>query len=93
MADEKSYYVNLESNYLDPQSIDKKLMVRASCEYKAKKEDELSFGKNAIITNVIKEDAAWWKGDYGGKKQLWFPKNLVEPIDSNGNEEVRSNRI
>jgi phosphatidylinositol phospholipase C gamma-1 len=88
MAEEKSCYINLESNYLDPQSIDQKLMVRALYDYKANKEDELTFGKNAIISNVIKEEVGWWKGDYGGKKQHWFPMNYVEPIDINSTEEV-----
>lgn len=23
-----------------------------------------------------------WRGDYGGKKQLWFPSNYVEEITS-----------
>lgn len=23
-----------------------------------------------------------WRGDYGGKKQLWFPSNYVEEISS-----------
>lgn len=62
----------MEENYLDPIHIDKKLTVRAMYDYKANKEDELSFCKNAIITNVVKEDVGWWKGDYGSKKQHWF---------------------
>lgn len=88
MVDDKSCYVNLESNYLDPQSIDKKLYVRALYDYKANKEDELSFRKNSIISNVTKEDVGWWKGDYGGKKQHWFPVNYVESIDGSSAEEV-----
>lgn len=37
--------------------------------------------KHAIITNVKQQSGGWWKGDYGGKKQHWFPANYVEPID------------
>ncbi|CAL1605714.1 unnamed protein product [Knipowitschia caucasica] len=55
-----------------------KCTVRAMYEYKAQRDDELSFVKNAIITNVDKQEGGWWKGDCGGKKQLWFPANYVE---------------
>uniref|UniRef100_A0A672T380 1-phosphatidylinositol 4,5-bisphosphate phosphodiesterase gamma n=1 Tax=Sinocyclocheilus grahami TaxID=75366 RepID=A0A672T380_SINGR len=57
-----------------------KCTVRAMYEYKAQRDDELSFSKNAIIQNVDKQEGGWWKGDYGGKKQLWFPANYVEEI-------------
>uniref|UniRef100_A0A8C0GR07 1-phosphatidylinositol 4,5-bisphosphate phosphodiesterase gamma n=1 Tax=Chelonoidis abingdonii TaxID=106734 RepID=A0A8C0GR07_CHEAB len=54
--------------------------VKALYDYKAQREDELSFCKQAIIYNVDKQDGGWWRGDYGGKKQLWFPANYVEEI-------------
>ncbi|XP_059836799.1 1-phosphatidylinositol 4,5-bisphosphate phosphodiesterase gamma-1 isoform X1 [Hypanus sabinus] len=57
-----------------------KCTVKALYDYKAQREDELSFCKNAIIQNVDKQDVGWWKGDYGGKRQLWFPANYVEEI-------------
>ncbi|NXK22645.1 PLCG1 phosphodiesterase, partial [Arenaria interpres] len=56
--------------------------VKALYDYKAQREDELSFCKQAIIHNVDKQDGGWWRGDYGGKKQLWFPANYVEEIVS-----------
>ncbi|KAL0158939.1 hypothetical protein M9458_047015, partial [Cirrhinus mrigala] len=31
-----------------------------------------------------------WKGDYGGKKQLWFPANYVEEISPTAVEPDRS---
>ena len=37
--------------------------------------------KHAIITNVNPQNGGWWRGDYGGKKQHWFPANYVEQID------------
>ncbi|XP_073433451.1 1-phosphatidylinositol 4,5-bisphosphate phosphodiesterase gamma-1-like [Dendrobates tinctorius] len=55
-------------------------MVKALYDYKAQREDELSFCKQAIIHNVDKQDGGWWRGDYGGKKQLWFPANYVEEM-------------
>lgn len=28
-----------------------------------------------------KQDGGWWRGDYGGKRQHWFPSNYVEEIE------------
>uniref|UniRef100_A0A8C1YCZ9 Phosphoinositide phospholipase C n=1 Tax=Cyprinus carpio TaxID=7962 RepID=A0A8C1YCZ9_CYPCA len=64
--------------------------VRAMYEYKAQRDDELSFSKNTIIQNVDKQEGGWWKGDYGGKKQLWFPANYVEEISPTAVEPDRS---
>lgn len=33
-----------------------------------------------MITNVIKQETGWWRGDYGGKLQHWFPVNYVEEL-------------
>ncbi|MGH0124485.1 UNVERIFIED_CONTAM: hypothetical protein FKN15_077170 [Acipenser sinensis] len=57
-----------------------KCTVKALFDYKAQRDDELSFMKNAVIHNVEKQEGGWWKGEYGGKKQLWFPANYVEEI-------------
>ncbi|NXE99344.1 PLCG1 phosphodiesterase, partial [Menura novaehollandiae] len=62
------------------QSLPLECTVKALYDYKAQREDELSFCKQAIIHNVDKQDGGWWRGDYGGKKQLWFPANYVEEI-------------
>uniref|UniRef100_A0A7M4F364 1-phosphatidylinositol 4,5-bisphosphate phosphodiesterase gamma n=1 Tax=Crocodylus porosus TaxID=8502 RepID=A0A7M4F364_CROPO len=59
-----------------------KCAVKALFDYKAQRDDELTFTKNAIIQNVEKQEGGWWRGDYGGKKQLWFPSNYVEEIVS-----------
>ncbi|XP_029467242.1 1-phosphatidylinositol 4,5-bisphosphate phosphodiesterase gamma-1 isoform X2 [Rhinatrema bivittatum] len=59
-----------------------KCAVKALFDYKAQREDELTFTKNAIIQNVEKQEGGWWRGDYGGKKQMWFPSNYVEEIAS-----------
>ena len=77
-----------EGNYMDPNTFP--VTVKALYDYRAQREDELSFCKHAIITNVIKlEGGGWWRGDYGGKKQHWFPANFVEEIESKEtNEEV-----
>ncbi|XP_051788777.1 1-phosphatidylinositol 4,5-bisphosphate phosphodiesterase gamma-1 [Erpetoichthys calabaricus] len=66
-----------------------KCTVKALYEYKAQMEDELSFCKNAIIQNVEKLEGGWWKGDYGGKKQLFFPANYVEEISPTAVEPER----
>jgi phosphatidylinositol phospholipase C gamma-1 len=69
-----------ESGYTDPcTSITK---VRALYDYTAQRDDELTLVKNCIVTNVQKKDAGWWKGDYGGRKQHWFPANFVQEIEA-----------
>ena len=48
--------------------------------------DELSFCKDAVITNVEKHEGGWWRGNYGrrkGAKKGWFPANYVDEIDAN----------
>ncbi|KAG5838375.1 1-phosphatidylinositol 4,5-bisphosphate phosphodiesterase gamma-1 [Anguilla anguilla] len=67
-----------------------KCTVKAMYEYKAQRDDELSFSKNALIQNVEKQEGGWWKGDCGGKKQLWFPANYVEEISPTAVEPDRS---
>ncbi|ELU07572.1 hypothetical protein CAPTEDRAFT_60743, partial [Capitella teleta] len=52
--------------------------VRAMYDYKAKRENELSFVKDSIIINVKKHDDGWWQGDLGINKRLKFPSNFVE---------------
>uniref|UniRef100_A0A7M5UTU2 Phosphoinositide phospholipase C n=1 Tax=Clytia hemisphaerica TaxID=252671 RepID=A0A7M5UTU2_9CNID len=42
------------------------------------KDDELKFPKGAMITNVVKFDGGWWRGDYNGQVQKWFPVNFTE---------------
>ena len=74
-----------EGNYMDPNG--PSVTVKALYDYRAQREDELSFPKHAIITNVIKLESGegWWRGDYGGKKQHWFPENFVEQIENQEN--------
>ena len=52
-------------------------------DYKANKNDEHSFNKGAVISNVNKQEGGWWRGDYQGRKQLWFPANFVMVSRSN----------
>ncbi|PWS21852.1 hypothetical protein DKP78_21425, partial [Enterococcus faecium] len=40
--------------------------------------------------NVDKQEGGWWKGDFGGKKQLWFPANYVEEISPTAVEPDRT---
>lgn len=54
--------------------------MKAKHNYKAQKPDELTFPRHAIIQNVNKVEEGWWKGDYGGSRQHWFPANHVEEI-------------
>lgn len=54
--------------------------MKATFDYESRQDDELSFCKHAVITNVVKQDSGWWRGDYGGKRQHWFPSNHVEEL-------------
>ncbi|KAG7210373.1 hypothetical protein KM043_011907 [Ampulex compressa] len=72
--------------YMDPTSFISKVTVKAIYDYKARMDDELTLVKHAIITNVNRQSGGWWQGDYGGKKQHWFPANYVEEIDHQDNQ-------
>uniref|UniRef100_A0A3Q3IEB2 Phosphoinositide phospholipase C n=1 Tax=Monopterus albus TaxID=43700 RepID=A0A3Q3IEB2_MONAL len=65
--------------------------VKALYDYRAQREDELCFPKQALILNVDKQEGGWWRGDYGGKKQLWFPANYVEEVPSSPTRELDEN--
>lgn len=56
------------------------MTVKATFDYEGRQDDELSFCKHSVITNVVKQDSGWWRGDYGGKRQHWFPSNHVEEL-------------
>lgn len=65
--------------------------MKALYDFVGQNPDELSFCKHAIITNVTKSESTdgWWRGDYGGKKQHYFPANYVVEIDQS---ELQNNR-
>ncbi|XP_070574181.1 1-phosphatidylinositol 4,5-bisphosphate phosphodiesterase gamma-1-like isoform X2 [Ptychodera flava] len=67
--------------YMEPNAFVAKVTVKALYDYKAQRDDELTFCKHAIITNVDKQDGGWWRGDYGGREQMWFPSNYVEELE------------
>ncbi|MPC55064.1 1-phosphatidylinositol 4,5-bisphosphate phosphodiesterase gamma-1 [Portunus trituberculatus] len=56
------------------------IQVKAKYRYTAQNADELTFPRHAIIQNVNKVETEWWKGDYEGLQQHWFPANHVEEI-------------
>ncbi|XP_029009963.1 1-phosphatidylinositol 4,5-bisphosphate phosphodiesterase gamma-2-like [Betta splendens] len=75
--------------YVQPNEIEAPLpqsTVKALYSFQATRPDELSFGKGALIHNVSRENSGWWKGDHGGKLQLFFPSNYVEEV-SNASQE------
>ncbi|KAM3609416.1 uncharacterized protein V6R79_014412 [Siganus canaliculatus] len=78
--------------YVEPNEIEPSLpqsTVRAIYNYQAKRPDELSFRKGAWIYNVTKDYNEWWKGDHGGKVQMYFPSNHVEEVSSNAKPELK----
>uniref|UniRef100_A0A182X5M9 1-phosphatidylinositol 4,5-bisphosphate phosphodiesterase gamma n=1 Tax=Anopheles quadriannulatus TaxID=34691 RepID=A0A182X5M9_ANOQN len=69
--------------YMDPATVtNENVTVKALYDYKAQRDDELSFCKHAIITNVVKRGNDWWLGDYGGKRQHYFPANYVQELSA-----------
>uniref|UniRef100_A0A8C5CXL9 Phosphoinositide phospholipase C n=1 Tax=Gadus morhua TaxID=8049 RepID=A0A8C5CXL9_GADMO len=79
--------------YVEPNEIEPTLplnSVKALYAYQATRPDEHTFYKGAIIHNVTKENDSWWKGDYGGKLQLYFPANRVEELSSNPKPEPKA---
>uniref|UniRef100_A0A667XGL4 1-phosphatidylinositol 4,5-bisphosphate phosphodiesterase gamma n=1 Tax=Myripristis murdjan TaxID=586833 RepID=A0A667XGL4_9TELE len=78
--------------YVEPNEIEPSMpqsTVKALYGYQAKRHDELTFCKGALIHNVSKENDGWWKGDYGGKLQLFFPANYVEEVCNNAKPETK----
>lgn len=60
-------------------------LVRALYSYHPTDPGLLIFDKGDVITNVVKHDGVWWKGDLGNQIQKTFPVNFVEelePVDS-----------
>lgn len=88
-VNEEEPYVS--SVYFDPNNLKSTTRVKALYDYKPDRTDELNLVKNCVVTNVVKEAGGWWKGDFGGKKQYWFPANYVKELetteaDDGGNE-------
>ncbi|XP_061775945.1 1-phosphatidylinositol 4,5-bisphosphate phosphodiesterase gamma-2 isoform X2 [Nerophis ophidion] len=78
--------------YVEPNEIESSLpksTARAVYSYQAMRHDELTFSKGALIHNVSKDNDGWWKGDHGGKVQLFFPSNYVEEVSNNAKLEIR----
>ncbi|KAK5893986.1 hypothetical protein CesoFtcFv8_010727 [Champsocephalus esox] len=81
-----------EKTYVEPNEIEPSLpesTVRAMYSYQAKKTDELSFSKGALIHNVSKSGDGWWKGDLGRRLQQYFPSNYVEEVSNNSRPDTR----
>ncbi|XP_041124581.1 1-phosphatidylinositol 4,5-bisphosphate phosphodiesterase gamma-2-like isoform X3 [Polyodon spathula] len=75
--------------YVEPNEIEPSLhqsTVKALYDYRPKQADELNFCKGAFIHNVVKDSNDWWKGDYGGKVQYYFPANYVEEVSAEKKE-------
>ncbi|XP_028813861.1 1-phosphatidylinositol 4,5-bisphosphate phosphodiesterase gamma-2 isoform X2 [Denticeps clupeoides] len=77
--------------YVEPSDIEPALSqstVKALYDYRAMRPDELTFCKGALIHNVCKDAGGWWKGDYAGNLQLFFPANYVEEVTNNSKTET-----
>ncbi len=63
--------------------------VKASYDFHATADDEISFKENEIIT-VINRNGDWWTGIRGDGKEGLFPSTYVEPITLNNNATQQS---
>ncbi|XP_061100878.1 1-phosphatidylinositol 4,5-bisphosphate phosphodiesterase gamma-2 isoform X2 [Conger conger] len=91
-AESNSSSIYEQKMYVEPNEIEPALpqsSVKALYDYRALRQDELSFSKGAFIHNVTKDSSSWWKGDYGGKLQHFFPANYVEEVSNNKTVESR----
>eukprot|EP00123_Amoebidium_parasiticum_P004743 comp16027_c1_seq2/m.13492 comp16027_c1_seq2/g.13492 ORF comp16027_c1_seq2/g.13492 comp16027_c1_seq2/m.13492 type:complete len:630 (-) comp16027_c1_seq2:37-1926(-) len=80
IQDEQIY----EDNYRDANAVMDCISVRAIYQYTPAPENRdahLSFTKGAIIRNVTKLDADWWRGEYCDRAGL-FPANFVEDLET-----------
>jgi len=66
------------TGYMDPNSFTSQVCARTMYDYKARRDDELSFSRGALITNVNQQDGGWWRGDLNGRRQHWFPANFTQ---------------
>jgi len=82
-----STYVE-ELKTLEPTSIpsiqkkepETKKKMKASYDYTAQEENELSFREGDVITLIEKyDDSEWWQGELNGKLGL-FPSNFTQPL-------------
>ena len=76
----ENMYAAGDTGYTDP-SNNSNIRARAMYDYDAQRDDELTLVKNCIITNIHKKDPGWWRGDFGGRKQHWFPANFVQELE------------
>ena len=84
----------VSSVYFDPNNLSSTTKVKALYNYEPQRGDELNLVKNCVITNVVKQNKDWWKGDFGGNKQYWFPANHVQEIETvPAEQEEPSNEI
>ncbi|XP_041852355.1 1-phosphatidylinositol 4,5-bisphosphate phosphodiesterase gamma-2 [Melanotaenia boesemani] len=82
--------------YVEPNEIEPSLpqnTVRALYSYQAKRPDEHSFPRGALIHNVSQESDGWWKGDYGGRMQLFFPANYVEEVSNSSPLDTKAQEL
>lgn len=84
LSDQEQLGVGQPGGYI---SCLRNIQVIAKYRYTAQNADELTFPRHAIIQNVNKAEKEWWKGDYGGSRQRWFPANHVEEIQPDSNDE------
>ncbi|XP_059147757.1 1-phosphatidylinositol 4,5-bisphosphate phosphodiesterase gamma-1-like isoform X2 [Physella acuta] len=69
---------------------EKLVTVRAIFDFHGTSDDELSFKRGALISNVVVADEAWWRGDHAGFVNKLFPANYVELVDKENGSGIGS---
>uniref|UniRef100_W5MCS4 Drebrin n=1 Tax=Lepisosteus oculatus TaxID=7918 RepID=W5MCS4_LEPOC len=69
-----------EENGEESPEPERKLCVRALCDYQAEDDSELSLEPGDIISVVEAVDQAWWRGCSKDGRQGLFPAKYVEPL-------------
>ena len=68
--DESSIYYHAVYYTLNEEKPER-IACRALYDYNAMRADEMSFIKDAIISDVEKHEGGWWRGNHGRKKRKW----------------------
>ncbi|CAI8032851.1 1-phosphatidylinositol 4,5-bisphosphate phosphodiesterase gamma-1, partial [Geodia barretti] len=83
--DESSIYYHAVYYTLNEEKPER-IACRALYDYNAMRADEMSFIKDAIISDVEKHEGGWWRGNHGRKKRKWFPANYVEELEDSSSQ-------
>lgn len=87
------FFENEYGGYLDMDTTNKPMTMVAIETFTASRSNELSFPMHAIILNVYRIHANWYRGDYGGHIGGWFPVFTAKEVkEEELNREIERKR-